>query len=200
MTKKRRDRIAVVATVALFVATSALTIKALDHPAEQPISGSEYKAQIAQHAQRSIAVEQKAEQTEQKTVVLYDVPLAADLQIHIIETCEEHRIDPAIVMAMAYRESGFNAATIGDDGNSFGLLQVQPRYHYPRMQKLGCTDLLDPFQNVTVAVDYLAEKLERYDGDVAKALVAYNQGHFNETITDYALDVLDMAAELAVKA
>lgn len=200
MTKKRRDRIAVVATVALFVATSALTIKALDHPAEQPISGSEYKAQIAQHAQRSIAVEQKEELSEQKTVVLYDVPLAADLQIHIIETCEEHHIDPAIVMAMAYRESGFNAEAIGDGGDSYGLLQIQPRWHYGRMERLGCTDLLDPFQNVTVAVDYLAEQLDRYDGDMAKALVAYNQGHFKETITNYALAVLDMAAELAVTA
>lgn len=196
MTKKRRDRIAVMATVALFVATSAVTIKALDHPAEQTISGSEYKEQIAVHAQRSIAVEQKAELPEQKTVVLYDVPLAADLQIHIIETCEEHHIDPAIVMAMAYRESGFNAEAIGDGGDSYGLLQIQPRWHYGRMERLGCTDLIDPFQNVTVAVDYLAEQIDRYDGDVAKALVAYNQGSFYETITDYALAVLDMAEEL----
>lgn len=197
MTKKRKDRIAVVATVALFIATSALTIKALDHPAEQPISGSEYKAQIAQ---RNITVEQKEELPEQKMVVLYDVPLAADLQIHIIKTCEEHHIDPAIVMAMAYRESGFNAEAIGDGGDSYGLLQIQPRWHYGRMERLGCTDLLDPFQNVTVAVDYLAEQLDRYDGDMAKALVAYNQGHFKETITNYALAVLDMAAELAVTA
>ena len=200
MTKKRRDRIAVAATVVLFVATSVVTLKALDHPAEQPISGSEYREQIAQHAQRNIAIEQKEELPEQKMVVLYDVPLAADLQVHIIETCEEHHIDPAIVMAMAYRESGFNAEAIGDGGDSYGLLQIQPRWHYGRMERLGCTDLIDPFQNVTVAVDYLAEQLDRYDGDMAKALVAYNQGHFKETITDYALDVLDMAAELAVTA
>ena len=200
MTKKRRDRIAVAATVVLFVATSAVTLKALDHPAEQPISGSEYREQIAQHAQRNIAVEQKVELPEQKVVVLYDVPLSKELQIHIIETCEEHHIDPAIVMAMAYRESGFNAEAIGDGGDSYGLLQIQPRWHYGRMERLGCTDLIDPFQNVTVAVDYLAEQLERYDGDMAKALVAYNAGHFDGKITGYALNVLDMAAELAVTA
>ena len=200
MSKKGRDRIAAAATVVIVVVAGVLTVKGLDHPAEQPISGSEYREQIAAHAQRSIAVEQKAELPEQKEVVLYDVPLAADLQIHIIETCEAQHIDPAIVMAMAYRESGYNAAAIGDGGDSYGLLQIQPRWHYERMQALGCTDLLDPFQNVTVAVDYLAEQLARYDGDMAKALVAYNQGHFYETITDYALAVLDMAAELAVTA
>lgn len=200
MTKKSRDRIAAVASVVIVVAAGVLFVKGLDHPAEQPISGSEYREQIAAHAQRDIAVEQKAELPEQKPVVLYDVPLAPELQMHIIESCEAHHIDPAIVMAMAYRESGFNAEAIGDGGDSYGLLQIQPRWHYGRMERLDCTDLLDPFQNVTVAVDYLAECLARYDGDMAKALVAYNQGHFNETITDYALAVLDMAAELAVTA
>lgn len=200
MTKKSRDRIAAAATVVIVVAAGVLFVKGLDHPAEQPISGSEYREQIAAHAQRNTAVVQKVELPEQKSVVLYDVPLSKELQIHIIETCEAHHIDPAIVMAMAYRESGFNAEAIGDGGDSYGLLQIQPRWHYSRMEQLGCTDLLDPFQNVTVAVDYLAEQLDRYDGDIAKALVAYNQGHFNETITNYALAVLDMAAELAVTA
>lgn len=191
--KRTKDIAVVLATVALFAATSALTVKALDHPAEMPISGSEYREKI----DRNSAVVQKMEQPEVK---LYDVPLGEDLQIHIIQTCEEHHIDPAIIMAMAYRESGYNAAAIGDNGDSYGLLQIQPRWHYERMQKLGCTDLLDPFQNVTVGVDYLAESLARYDGDMEKALVAYNQGHYNGTVTDYALTVLELAAELAVTA
>ena len=43
------------------------------------------------------------------------------------------------------------------------------------MKRLGCTDLLDPYENVTVGVDILAEKLERY-GDTEKALMVYNAG------------------------
>lgn len=128
-------------------------------------------------------------------VVLYDVPLDEDLQLHIISEAEAHGIDPAIIFAMAYRESTYNINCIGDGGDSYGLLQVQPKWHYTRMKKLGCTDLLDPFQNVTVAVDYLAEQIARY-GDLTKGLVAYNAGHYKGTVTQYAKNVLATAEEL----
>lgn len=131
-------------------------------------------------------------------VVLYDVPLDADLQIHIIETAEEYGIDPAIIFAMAYRESTYNPDCIGDGGDSYGLMQVQPYWHSERMERLDCLDLLDPYQNVTVAIDYLSEVLGWYDGDIAKALVAYNQGFYKGTITKYAEAVLEIAEELDV--
>ena len=127
---------------------------------------------------------------------LYDVPLDAELQFHIIGLCEERGIDPAIVMAMIWKESRFHADSVGDGGNSLGLMQVQPRWHSKRMEKLGCDDLLDPHQNVVVGIDYLAESIRRYDGDVAKALVAYNQGSYKGTVTAYAKSVLAKAEEM----
>ena len=127
---------------------------------------------------------------------LYDVPLDAELQFHIIGLCEYRGIDPAIVMAMIWKESRFHADSVGDGGNSLGLMQVQPRWHSKRMEKLGCDDLLDPHQNVVVGIDYLAACISRYDGDVAKALVAYNQGSYNGTVTAYAKSVLAKAEEL----
>lgn len=135
--------------------------------------------------------------TTEPSVTLYDVPLDAELQLHIISEAEKAGIDPAIIMAMAYRESSYNPKAIGDNGDSYGLLQVQPKWHYKRMQKLGCTDLFDPYQNVTVAIDYLCEMLNRY-GSIDKALVGYNQGSYNGTITRYARTVLALAEELQV--
>ena len=141
--------------------------------------------------------------TEPK-VILYDVPLGEDLQLHIIETAESYGINPAIIIAMAYRESTYRAHLIGDGGDSYGLLQVQPKWHTERMQKLGCTDLLDPFQNVTVAVDYLAEQFSRY-GDIGMALTAYNAGpsgaqknYFSKGIyaSKYATEVMAYADEI----
>ena len=132
----------------------------------------------------------------EEQITLYDIPLATDLQLHIISTAEAYGIDPAIIFAIAYRESTFNASIIGDNGNSLGLMQVQPYWHGERMERLGCTDLLDPFQNVTVAVDYLADLLGWYGGDMAKALTAYNRGHYAGTVTEYATAVLAIAEEL----
>lgn len=198
MRKKRRERVksaaVAAATIGVWVAVGFLMVKSLDHPGEQHVSGTDYVAEIAQHAEKQTAVELKAMLMEEP--VLYAVPLEAELQLHIIQTCEEHHIDPAIAMAMIWRESGFRADAVGDNGNAFGLMQIWPYWHGGRMERLGCTDLLDPYQNVVVGIDYLAENIDHYDGDVAKALVAYNQGSYHETITGYALDVLDMAEEL----
>lgn len=130
-------------------------------------------------------------------VTLYDVPLDAALQLHIISEADKAGIDPAIIMAMAYKESAFNVNSVGDGGDSYGLLQIQPKWHYKRMQKLGCTDLLDPYQNVTVGVDYLCELLSRY-GSIDKALTAYNKGHYSGSITGYAKTVMALAEEMVV--
>lgn len=109
-------------------------------------------------------------------VTLYDVPLSEELQLHIIQTSEVHGIDPATVVAMIWKESTYDAAAVGDSGNSLGLMQIQQRWHADRMARLGCSDLTDPFQNVTVGVDILAELLNKYDGNISMALMAYNAG------------------------
>ena len=125
----------------------------------------------------------------------FDVPLSKELQNHIFAECEKHGVDPAVVIAMCFRESTYRADAIGDNGRSFGLMQIQERYHKERMVRLGVTDLLDPVQNVTVGIDFLAELLEKY-GDVEKALTAYNRGHYAGAVTQYAVKVLEVAGEL----
>ena len=208
----RRERIKrilwAVATVLMWAVVAVMMIKAWAN--EPTISEAEHRAYIESLCQQtSAAASEEAPESTQEPVpaekpeetpsaALYDVPLDADLQLHIIEQAEAHGIDPAIVFAMAWRESRYNPDAIGDDGNSLGLLQVQPYWHWDRMERLDCPDLFDPFQNVTVAVDYLAEKLDCHGGDIAKALTAYNKGHFPGYVTEYAESVLVKAAELAV--
>lgn len=87
------------------------------------------------------------------------------------------------VMAIANRETRFQPHAIGDNGNSIGLLQIQPRWHQSRMKELGITGLTDPAQNVTVAVDYLrwiAGRLNPEHPEDAYGthalLMVYNQG------------------------
>lgn len=134
--------------------------------------------------------------------VRYDIPLDDELQDYIIETSEERGVDPAIIIAMIKRESQFDIDIIGDKGKAFGLMQIHPRWHSDRMEKLGVTDLLDPYQNVTVGIDIMAELL---DGgrSVEWALMAYNGGYATAnrhmeagTLSGYATDVLEFAEEL----
>ena len=144
---------------------------------------------------------------EDPEVILYDVPLDDDLQRFIISKAMEYDIDPAIVMGMIYRESTYRADVIGDSGRSFGLMQIQKRWHKARMERLGVTDLLDPYQNVTVGIDILAGHIDSWGGNVEMALVAYNMGGegakkncFDKGIysSKYSRAVLAKAEELQV--
>lgn len=109
------------------------------------------------------------------TVKLYDIPLSDDLQIFITRKCEEYHIDPELIYAMIERESTYNPNAMGDNGRSYGLMQIQLRYVRERMDKLGCTDLLDPYDNVTVGIDLIAEYIDKGYG-LEWALMAYNGG------------------------
>jgi hypothetical protein len=135
-------------------------------------------------------------------VTFYNVPLSEELQLHIINECEKHNIAPAIIIAMIERESYYNANDIGDNGKSFGLMQIQPKWHQARMDRLGCTDLLDPFQNVTVGIDIVAGHIQK-NADIYYVLMAYNGGSAyanrrleSGNISDYAIGIVERASEL----
>ena len=145
-------------------------------------------------------IEEPVEEEPEPTTVYFDVPLDEGLQDYIFELCEERDIDPAVVIGMIEYESTFDASVIGDRGNSFGLMQVQPRWHRERMDRLGVTNLMDPYQNVLVGIDYLDELLDR-DKGLGWALMAYNGGPSNankETIkvVNYKNTVLSNVSDL----
>ena len=147
-------------------------------------------------------IEVKVVEPEVDPVLYFDVPLEEALQDHIFALCEEYEIDPAIVMAMIRKESTFDSGAIGDNGKSFGLMQIQKRFHLERMEKLGCTDLLDPYQNVMVGIDCLAELIS-LDRGLEWALMCYNGGYSyanekaaNGELSYYAQYVLDTSKQL----
>ena len=86
-------------------------------------------------------------------------------------TAEKHRVDPRLVRAVIATESNWNATALSRKGAQ-GLMQLIPG----TAQQLGVADAFDPAQNVDGGVRYLSMMLNRYDGDVHKALAAYNAG------------------------
>lgn len=62
-----------------------------------------------------------------------------------------------------------------------GYMQIAQKWHKERMQRLNCTDLTNPYQNVTVGIDYLKEiqdSLQEVPEDVRPyyVLAVYNYG------------------------
>lgn len=101
--------------------------------------------------------------------------LPEEVQIYTYCLCKEKGVRYALILAMIEHESGYEYDCIGDDGESLGYMQVMQRCHEDRMEELGATDLMNPYQNINVGVDYIAELVEKY-GTIQDALAAYNYG------------------------
>lgn len=93
---------------------------------------------------------------------------------YIEETAESYGISPKLVKAIIEVESGGDANAIGDNGNSLGLMQIQPRYHAQRLKE--GESLLDPKVNVRVGCEILSEIMAKY-GTLDEVLTVYNAGH-----------------------
>lgn len=166
-------------------------------------SADDYKE--AQLRARPVVMELEEPAEPERTY--YDVPLTEDLQDIIIDVSEERGVDPALVLAVIEKESGYNSDASGDNGKSQGLMQIWRSFHEKRMEKLGAVNLYDPRDNVLVGIDILAEKLDKYE-DIEKALIAYNAGdagakkhYFSKGIysNSYSRAVLKIAEEIRTK-
>ena len=110
-------------------------------------------------------------------------------------------LDPQLLRSMAWVESGFNARAKSPIGAT-GLLQVMPE----TARKYGAQDLNDPAQVMAAGAKYLRTLLDRYQGDLQKAVAAYNcgekaldEGRITEEATRYREMVMGVLAAKAVQ-
>jgi len=96
-------------------------------------------------------------------------PSAYDAMIQ--ESAARHGVDPALLKGLIRAESGFDP-NAGSPAGAQGLAQLMPG----TAAALGVTNPLDPAQAIEGGAKYLAQQLEAFDGDVRKALAAYNAG------------------------
>lgn len=96
-------------------------------------------------------------------------------QEYTFVVCSEKGVDYLTVLGVIENETGYRFDALGKDDDT-GLMQIIPGWHEGRMERLEVTDLYNPYQNILVGVDYLAELLEMYGGDYEKALTAYQYG------------------------
>lgn len=109
-----------------------------------------------------------------EAAVAYPARAAAGIppryQAKIAELAARFDLSPALLEAVVWQESRWNENAVSPVGAQ-GLAQLMPgtaRY-------LG-VDSRDPFQNLEGGARYLREQLDRFGGDLEKALAAYNAG------------------------
>jgi len=86
------------------------------------------------------------------------------------EIARANDISPHLLEALVWQESRWNQTAVSRAG-AIGLAQLMPG----TARDLG-VDPRDPIQNLAGGARYLRQQLNRFDGDVEKALAAYNAG------------------------
>ena len=95
-----------------------------------------------------------------------------------------YNLDPRLLEAVAAQETGgpdcdSGHNIVGDGGHGHGVFQIDDRWHDFAKTK----DAMDPGKNAMYAAHMISDDLQRYGGDVHKALSAYNAGSPNATGT-----------------
>lgn len=86
----------------------------------------------------------------------------------------ERGLDPDLMLRMVAKESGFDPMATSKRGAG-GLLQLMPN----TAKEVGIKNVYDPDENLRGGMDYFARMVKAHDGDVRKALIAYNWGPGN---------------------
>jgi hypothetical protein len=90
---------------------------------------------------------------------------------------KKYILEPEVVYGLIQRESGWNPKAIGvQDKNDRGLMQINGKAH-PSMDGTHGKDPFDPKTNIDYGVKYLFDLIQTENGDVSRAVSAYNAGH-----------------------
>lgn len=96
---------------------------------------------------------------------------AAQVKPIIEREAGKQKLDPKLVQAVVEAESAYSPCAVSPVG-ALGLMQLMPS----TAESLQVADPFDPGQNISAGTQFLKQMLDRYGGDLAKALAAYNAG------------------------
>ena len=84
---------------------------------------------------------------------------------------KRHKVDDALLRAIAHAESGFDARALSPKGAQ-GVMQLMP----DTQEELGVTDPFAALQSINAGARLLRSLLRHYKGNVTLAAAAYNAG------------------------
>lgn len=100
--------------------------------------------------------------------------VSPNVQDAIIQASNATGVSLPLLARIANQESGFNPSAQSEAG-AIGLFQTMP----DTARELGIEDMANPYQSAMGGAKYIAQQLQRYGGNLNKALAAYNAGPGN---------------------
>lgn len=89
----------------------------------------------------------------------------------IKKASEKYSVSESLIKSIIKQESNFNSKAVSPKGAK-GLMQLMPE----TAKLLGVKNVFNPEENINGGVKYLKMLLNKFNGDVVKALAAYNAG------------------------
>lgn len=169
---------------AVLVATGA-ALSALPHGARASRGGAPYTGTVTEFGRLRTSLDAVTGEAE-----LYRLELArtraiiefsgafqipADLAATIYDEALRAGLEPKLGFEIVRIESRFNPKAVSGVG-AIGLLQVMPRTALYYDSTATRDALFDPVTNLRIGFRFFRDLLQRYDGDLRLALLAYNRG------------------------
>ena len=119
----------------------------------------------------------RAELQRSKRVIHYSsrYGIPANLAGRILDVALAEGIDPELGFRLVKLESDFNPRAMSPVG-AVGLTQLMPSTARYYVKGVTAQKLYDPHLNLRIGFRYLRTLVDRYDGNVKLALLAYNRG------------------------
>ncbi len=89
----------------------------------------------------------------------------------IKKVAKKYSVSESLIKSIIKQESNFDNNAVSSKGAK-GLMQLMPS----TASLLGVKNVFNPEENITGGVKYLKMMLNKFDGDIVKALAAYNAG------------------------
>jgi len=121
-------------------------------------------------------------------------------EAYVRDIAPKYEIRVELVEAVIETESHWDDELESKAGAA-GLMQIIPKWHEDRMERLMIEDIKEPYSNILCGCDYLAELIDKY-GSEAEALMVYNMGnkgaelYESGVVSQYANNILKRANEL----
>lgn len=90
------------------------------------------------------------------------------------DASKKYGVNENLILAVIKQESNFNSNAVSSAGAK-GLMQIMPA----NFSSVGISDPYNVNQNINGGTQILKQALDRYDGDISMALMAYNAGSGN---------------------
>lgn len=150
------------------LAALALGAVALASPAAAQVLDIAGDGAVTRYAGPAIYTDQGARSLIREAAPAAVAP--AEIGRAIAESAQRYSVSAALAQAVAWQESRFRQEAVSPKG-ALGVMQLMPA----TARRLG-VDAHDLHANIDGGVGYLSLMLRRFEGDLPRALAAYNAG------------------------